>query len=299
MELIEVAAFIAIADAGGFSRAAVALRISQPAISRRIELLERELGAPLFARTRAGATLTDAGRAFRPHAQRLLAAARDGADAVRALTAAPCGELTLALVGTLARADLAARLRAFRVAQPTVRLRLRTARSDEVSALVRQADAHLGLRYFTAPEPDLASQQIGVEPLLLVAAPDSRIIPTDPATPADFRGAPWVGFAAPAAEPYVRLLARQLARHGLDDADVIAIDSLTAQKRLIEADFGLGLLPASAVEEELRVGTLRRLPLPELEASIPIVAVWRASAPLTPAASLLLEALTAHAPGAE
>ena len=68
MELDHVEAFVAIVRKGGFTRASAALHLSQPAISRRIGLLERELGAPLFERVRTGAVLTDAGRAFLPHA---------------------------------------------------------------------------------------------------------------------------------------------------------------------------------------------------------------------------------------
>ncbi|HEX2282305.1 MAG TPA: LysR family transcriptional regulator, partial [Thermomicrobiales bacterium] len=54
MELIEIEAFVAIAASGTFTAAAERLHISQPAISRRIDLLEMELGAPLFERYRSG-----------------------------------------------------------------------------------------------------------------------------------------------------------------------------------------------------------------------------------------------------
>ena len=59
MEMIEIEAFVTIAESGTFTRAAEALHCSQPAISRRIELLERELGAPLFERIHSGVRLTD------------------------------------------------------------------------------------------------------------------------------------------------------------------------------------------------------------------------------------------------
>ena len=51
VELDQVEAFVAIVRGGGFTRAAALLHLSQPAVSRRLELLERELGAPLFERT--------------------------------------------------------------------------------------------------------------------------------------------------------------------------------------------------------------------------------------------------------
>src|SRR5215831_6961032 len=98
MELSELEAFVAINRAGGFTRAAEYLHLSQPAISRRIELLERELGAPLFERLPGGIRLTEAGLALLPHAQLALAAVEDGRAAVRALEAEEVGSITLALV---------------------------------------------------------------------------------------------------------------------------------------------------------------------------------------------------------
>jgi len=155
VEIDQVEAFVAIVRRGGFTRAAAALHLSQPAVSRRLELLEREMGQPLFDRTRGGARLTEAGRTFLPHAEALLASMRDGLEAVQALNRADRGTVTLAMVGTLASTTLTARLRTFRHAHPQVRLALRTALSREVTALVRRGDAALGLRYFPDPDPDV------------------------------------------------------------------------------------------------------------------------------------------------
>src|SRR5262249_47621864 len=122
VDVDQVQAFVAIIPGGGFTRAGAAHPLSQPAVSRRVELLERELGAPLFERMRSGVLLTEAGRAFLPHAEALLASMRDGVDAVRALEGAESGAVTLALVGTLASTALTSRLQAFRDAHPRVQL---------------------------------------------------------------------------------------------------------------------------------------------------------------------------------
>jgi DNA-binding transcriptional LysR family regulator len=174
VELDHVEAFVAIVRRG-FTRAAASLHLSQPAISRRVHLLERELGAPVFDRVRKGVVLTDAGRAFLPHAEALLASMRDGIDAVGALRGANRGTVTLAVVSTLASTTLTERLRRFREAHPAIDLRLRTALSSEVSALVRHGDAALGLRYDTDPHPDLVSSTIHDEPMVPVCAPRHRL----------------------------------------------------------------------------------------------------------------------------
>ncbi len=281
MELDHVEAFLAIARHGGFTRAAEQLHLSQPATSRRIQLLERELGAPLFERIPAGVVLTEAGRAFLPHAEALLASLRDGIDAVDAVRGATTGTVTLALVGTLASTALTGRLRQFRDAHPGIDLRLRTALSVEVSALVRRGDATLGLRYEPDPDPDLACTAAGEERMVPVCAPGHPLAGARRVTPAALAGERWLAFparAGSAPEPYSSALERRLAACGLGAAEIVPIDSLTAQKRMVEAGFGLALMPASAVDEELRAGTLRELRAPAVRATLPIVLIHRRSA---------------------
>ena len=150
MDIDGLRTFVAIAELGGFTRAGARLHRSQPAISRRLGLLEQELGAPLFDRLRGRARLTEAGRAFRPHAEAALAALKDGQEAVRDLQSGLSGSLSLALVGTLADTHIVDTLRRFRRRARGVRLELRTASSAEVTDLVRRGEVTLGLRYFFA-----------------------------------------------------------------------------------------------------------------------------------------------------
>ena len=296
MELGEIEAFVTISRVGGFTRAAELLHLSQPAISRRIDLLERELKAPLFERLPGGIRLTEAGQALLPHAQQMLAAVEDGWAAVRALEEEEVGTSTLALVDTLASTHLNTHLRAFHETYPQVRLRLHTARSDEVSTLVQQGDAHLGLRYFADPRPEIRSLPVLDEPLLVICAAHTRFFNEEPTEPSALLGVPWVTYplhAGSSGEPFARLLEQRLLLHGLESAERVVIDSLTAQKRLIEADFGIGLLPASSIEEERQLGTVRVLPVAALQTSVPVLAIHRQHAYLTRAARLLLALLTA------
>jgi DNA-binding transcriptional LysR family regulator len=296
MDFAVIDAFVAVAQLGGFTRAAGALHVSQPALSRRIALLEHELGRPAFDRGRAGASLTDVGRTFLPHAQAALACVRDGVAAVRALDAGEGGEVTLAIVGTLASSDLTALLERFRDRFPRSRLLLRTGSSAEVSDLVRSGAATVGLRYFADPARDVVSEVVAREPLVVVAAAQHPIASARRIPAARLRDQSWVAFPArrgKAVDPFGQVLASRLAAAGLEGSEVVTIDSLTAQKRLVEAGFGLALVPASGVREELALGTLRQLDVPGLRASADVVLIRRKAAVLGPAAGHLVAALAA------
>ena len=94
--------FLTVHRRGGISHAAKVLHRSQPAISRRIALLEQELGVPLFERIAGRTMLSDAGRVLVPYAERAVAATQDAENAVRALARPNSGPIALAVVGTLA-----------------------------------------------------------------------------------------------------------------------------------------------------------------------------------------------------
>jgi LysR substrate binding domain. len=142
---------------------------------------------------------------------------------------------------------------------------VRTALSREVSELVRRGDATLGLRYDADPHPDLVSTPVHNEPMVPVCSPPHRLVHARRVDAKALAGERWITFpvrpgAAP--EPYASALERGLALVGASASEIIPIDSLTAQKRMVEAGFGLALLQESSVNEELRAGTLHALRIP-------------------------------------
>ncbi len=295
VEIDQVQAFVAVVRGGGFTRAAVILHLSQPAVSRRLVLLERELGAPLFERIRSGVILTEAGRTFLPHAEGLLACMRDGLDSVRALHQVDRGTITLALVGTLASTTLTGCLQRFRDAHPRVELRLRTALSQEVSVLVRRGDATLGLRYGADPHPEMLAVPIYDEPMMVVCSPRHRLARRRRVSPVALGAERWVAFPPRSDafyDPYPWSLQNRLAAWALSPAEIIPIDSLTAQKRMVEAGFGLALLPESSVDEELRTGTLRAMRISGPKVTIPVVLIHRRRGYLSGAARALMTELS-------
>jgi DNA-binding transcriptional LysR family regulator len=95
MELRDFEWFVAVAEYGTFSRAADALHVSQPALSRRIAALEDELGVPLFSRARRQIELTAAGRALAREARGIVTEARMAVDIARSASRGTFGHLRI------------------------------------------------------------------------------------------------------------------------------------------------------------------------------------------------------------
>lgn len=292
--------FLTIHRTGGFSSAAAALRRSQPAISRRIAMLEDELGLPVFERVAGGVALSTAGRALLPHAERVAAGLRDAAGAMAALRDEAAGPVSLITVGTLAGTNLTPVLRRFAADHPRVELSLRTATSAEVSEAVRRGEATIGLRYLLDPSPDLVCEQIDSETLRVACGADHCLAGKTIRAFALLRDEPWLAFpnANRMRETFDDNIFSQFQARGIGAIRWTPVDSLTAQKRLVEAGFGLALLPASALEEEIRAGSLSTIAVGDLNAANPVVAVVRKGGYLSPAAGRLLDLLRKTSPTA-
>ena len=146
MERRQLEYFLAVIDHGGFTAAATALHISQPALSAAIRTLEKDLGAMLFHRLPRGVKLTDAGAEFAESARvimRELDTARARVDAVTGLIA---GRLDMISLPGMLLDPLAPVVGQFRRQHPKVRVRIVQAETPEdVRDAVRAGEAELGL----------------------------------------------------------------------------------------------------------------------------------------------------------
>src|SRR5439155_1585534 len=113
-----------------------------------------------------------------------------------------------------------------------------TSRSQEVSVLVRRGDATLGLRYGADPHPEMLATPIYDEPMMVVCSPRHRLARHRRVAPSALGAERWVAFPPRSDafyDPYPWSLQNRLAAWGLSPAEIIPIDSLTAQKRMVEA----------------------------------------------------------------
>jgi DNA-binding transcriptional LysR family regulator len=285
--------FVTVAQTRSVTGAGEILHCSQPAVSRRLAQLERTVGAQLFERVPTGMALSAAGMQLLPYAQTALAAVGDGLESVRSLRDGVSGPLTIAIVGTLASTSLTGVLRALAARHPGLDLRLRTSTSLEAIDLVRRGEATFGISYAFAGGPALTSEVVFEETLAVICAPDHPRARTTVRSLSMLRTERWLAF--PLRERQPETSARQvhgiLAAAGVPADAVLMIDSLTAQKRLVEAGFGIALMQDSGVLEELAAGTLQTIGLRASPPRIAVTVTRRRHGYLSHAAQTLLDQL--------
>jgi len=137
--------FVALAERLHFGRAAAALHISQPPLSRAIRRLEEELGARLLARTRRKVELTHEGVRFYEEAKRILAQLESAALEVGAMAAGQSGRLRLGFVSLADFGVLPELLKSFKAARPGVALALREMLSPEQAVALSAGELDFGL----------------------------------------------------------------------------------------------------------------------------------------------------------
>ena len=299
MTLDELKAFVSIAESGSFTKASAQLNRSQPAVSRRIDLLEANLGAPLFECRGRSTTLTEIGAVLLPHAQAALAAVQDGQKAVKNLVAQSSAILNVAVVGTIADSYLVEALRAFQIEFTDATVELQTANSLEVSDLVCRGDAAIGLRYHIDPDPRLEVTSLGTERLYVIVPNDHAVTGKQIKSLIPFATDRWLGFPM-SGNPPISLnddLQRQFAADGAEPPKITMVDSLTAQKRLVEAGFGVALMPRRNVQDETANGNLRLVEVASLKSQVPLVLIRRKAAVRSKSENALVAHLCERIPG--
>ena len=137
--------FVALAEHLHFGRAAAALHISQPPLSRAIQGLEQQLGARLLARSKRKVELTPEGARLYEEAKRLLGQLERAAREVSAMAAGESGRLRLGFVSLADYGVLPGLLKAFKAARPGVSLALREMLSPEQAAALSAGELDFGL----------------------------------------------------------------------------------------------------------------------------------------------------------
>jgi DNA-binding transcriptional LysR family regulator len=287
MLLAQVTAFVEVARRGSVSRAAEALFVTQPALTARIQGLERDLGAELFVRTSRGMKLTEAGEAFLPYAVRALGSLTDGRMQVNALERGGAGRLAIGAAPAVSTYVLPTLLKRFAQSHPRVSVSVRTGHSEEMLDLVLREQVDVGI-VRALHHRDIASTPLYEEGLVLVAEPGHRFAREGRIRLVEIAGEQLILFDRTSS--YHELTSALFRTAGVAPQGVMELDNIDAAKKMVEQGFGVALLPHTSVIDELDAGRLAEVAIRDAQpVRRQIVAVRRRDAgpPVGPVAAFL------------
>ncbi len=260
MDIASLQTFIAVAEQRSFSLAAERLFLTQPAVSKRIAALERELDASLFDRIGRQVHLTEAGNALLPRARRILEEVEDSRRAIANLEEVVSGRLTLGSSQHIGLHRLPRILRAYAARYPSVRLELAFMPSEEVCAAVEHGDLELGVITLPpeAPAP-LEVTPLWPDPMVIMVAEEHPLSAAVPRHPREL--AAWPALL-PQPQTYTReLVDRVFQRAGVDLTAAQATDSLETLRVLAASGLGWSVLPETLLGPGLTVLPLKGFPI--------------------------------------
>lgn len=250
MRINQIDAFLAVAELESFSLAAESLHITQPAVSKRIQQLENSIRVELFDRIGRRSILTPNGRAFKPHAERILQELRSYRSSLSQQQLTPSGNLSFATSHHVGLHRLPQVLRDFKIRYPRVDLDLHFMDSEDACAAI--ANNELELAIVTLPEAAddrLEYEPVWIDELVVVMAADHAL-----ATQQEIEPARLLGHAAilPSRGTFARKIIDNLFAGIKDRLDIILeTNYLETIKVMVSANLGWSILPQSMVDSSL------------------------------------------------
>lgn len=257
MRIDALQAFVAVAELSSFQGAAGRLHLSQPAVSKRIAALETTLGYRLFDRVGRGIGLTEAGRAYLPHARETLAALADGQRALDNLADRVEGTLELAVSHHVGLHRMPELLRAFIRRYPNVAPQIEFADSEEAGQRVVNGESELALITLPVkPHATLISHTVWHDPLAVYAGLDH---PLARRTQVDYAELATYPAVLPPPESYTyRIIETALSQRGVAVQARMTSHSLETLRMLADVGLGWTVLPQAMPH---RLVPLRLAPL--------------------------------------
>lgn len=289
MNLHHLAIFHAIAETGSISACAERMHISQPAISRQLQEFERRIGVVLFERLPRGMRLTQPGEVLREYAARLFDIAHTAEAALRELSDARQGYLSIGASNTVGTYILPSLLARFRRSHPSIRVSMFIGNTEQVSQGVHDLRFMLGFIEGPLHVPDLRAERFIDDEIVPVASKDhplsgrKRLVPADLAGQALLMREPGSGTR--------ELVERRLLRHGVRAGYIVEFGNTEAIKQAAVHGGGIAWLPRVCMPRELAAGDLVRLPVKPLVIRRPLSVIRRSKRYAAPATEAFLAVL--------
>jgi DNA-binding transcriptional LysR family regulator len=267
--LRQLQVFEAAARLGGYTRAAEALYMTQPAVSMQIRQLEEQAGMPLFDQIGKKIHLTDAGRALYRHAQAILGKVTEAQQELEEMRGVRRGQLDITIAST-ANYFAPKLIAAFCQRHPEVKVTLDVSNREHILARLADSEKDLAIMGRPPEESNLVAHPFLANPLVVIAAPNHPLA-----------GKRRLTLARVATEPFITrepgsgtrgAAERHFSEHGVAFEAAMEMSSNEAIKQAVQAGLGLGVVSIHTLEMELALDRLAVLDV----AGFPLQRYWYA-----------------------
>jgi DNA-binding transcriptional LysR family regulator len=248
--------FVAVIQTGSFSRAAEALYVSQPAVSKGIRDFELQIGCRLLDRLPKGVRPTREGQALLRHAETLFATERAAEEEMRSLRTLGEGSLRIGASTTIASYMIAECLGIFHTAHPNIDLHIISANTREIADLTIAHDIDIALVEGPVKDENLIAEPWRTDLMELIVGPRHPFAAA--ASPIDAGGIATETFIV--REPGSgsrKIVTKALADHGIEPRRTLEIGSTEAIKQAVAADVGISIISTSATRDQVAQGRLK------------------------------------------
>jgi DNA-binding transcriptional LysR family regulator len=285
MELNQLETFLAVAEERSFSRAAVRLHRTQPAVSQVVRKLEASVGEKLFDRAARDGSLTAAGVLLRDYALRLLALRREASSAMDELKSLERGRLQLAANEYTCMYLLRA-IDAFRREFPHIGVTVHRMLASRIPEELNLRTFELGVISYRPDPVQFRAVDVYADSLAFVVSPSHPLAGAERVSIGDLGKENFI--AHNVTSPLRRKVIEAFQRYRTPLNMVIELPTIEAIKRFVAMGNGVALVPHLTVARELETGDLVRVPVDELEMRRVLRLVHRRQATLSYAAKAFL-----------
>jgi DNA-binding transcriptional LysR family regulator len=292
MELNQLETFLAVAEERSFSRAAVRLHRTQPAVSQVIRKLEASLGEKLFDRAARDGSLTAAGTLLRDYALRLLALRREASSALDELKSLERGSLQLA-ANEYTCIYLLQAMDRFRREFPHISVAVHRMLASHIPDELNLRTFELGMVSFRPDPAHFRTIAVYGDSLALIVSPSHPLAKSKRVSITGLGKEVFI--AHNVASPLRRRVLEAFQKHRTPLNMAIELPTIEAIKRFVAMGNGVALVPHLTVARELETGDLVRVTVDELEVKRVLRLVYRRQATLSYAARAFLRTVRALA----
>lgn len=297
-DLSQLRCFVAVAEELHFGRAASRLNMTQPPLSRQIQVLEHTIDALLLERTSRSVRLTAAGRSFLPEAKRILKLSEGAAQVARRIALGKAGSLKIGFTAATAYSFLPDLVKACRARLPEIDLSLKEMVSGDQLEALDSGQIDVGLMRPPVVRPEFNSVRVATEPLL-AAIPDGHPLSMAKVISLkDLDAQPFIMYSPYESRYFYELLTAQFNKAGVLPRYVQHLSQIHSVLALVRAGLGLAVVPQAAASLNFAGVNLCAM---EVRPACPVelFLVWPRSQenPLLPMLINIAKGLTSSHPG--